>query len=109
MHRVCRCVHRVCLCVSLMDPCSCLQFVEREAVARALVRLLMLRHEAVTLVTRLNAEQIASTKETSTLFRGNSLATKVLDWTVPPPEGPLSTVCLALTRTRRTTSARISS
>lgn len=52
---------------------------DREQVARTLIRILLRRNKCVVFLKALNGLEISKATETSTLFRGNSMATKCTD------------------------------
>eukprot|EP00038_Savillea_parva_P017957 m.21959 g.21959 ORF g.21959 m.21959 type:complete len:829 (-) comp3946_c0_seq1:108-2594(-) len=61
----------------LMDPNY--RYTDREHVARMLVRTMLYRHQSITFLSTLNGVEIANCKNASSLFRGNTLATKCTD------------------------------
>lgn len=61
----------------LVDPDF--KYTDREQVARMLVRLLLLRHRSVEFLHIINGLEIAGCKEATSLFRGNTMASKCTD------------------------------
>ena len=54
-------------------------FTEREQIARTVVRILLRKNACVPFLRAMNGTEIAASKDASTLFRGNSMATKCTD------------------------------
>jgi len=54
-------------------------FTEREQIARTVVRVLLRNNACVPFLRAMNGSEIAASKDASTLFRGNSMATKCTD------------------------------